>query len=151
MRKPFYVEQHDGHTPSFGERGEGVSQSLAQGAPFGVAIGTAGPAGQLGNERLGASHGTSPPPVGRGVRDDAHQPGSERPAGVVLIQLDEGRQERILGGVIRIIGILQHRARHAPCLRGVPLHQETKGLPVSGPGPSRQFGLVAQGYTRAPR
>src|SRR3989454_2515272 len=62
-------------------------------------------------ERLHAPHGAPPAAIRGRVRDDAQQPRPERPAWVVLLQLQERRQHAVLGCVVGVIGVAQHGDR----------------------------------------
>src|SRR2546425_8851812 len=77
-------------------------------------------------------HGAPPAAIRGRVRDDAQQPRPERPAWVVLLQLQERRQHAVLGCVVGVIGVAQHGARHAARGGRVALDERAERRAVAG-------------------
>src|SRR3989442_1006332 len=136
VRVAFDVEQHYRQAPPLGQLGERLAQPLVQRPPLGRRVGSRAARREPDVEWLDAPDRAAPPPIRGGIGDNPQQPGAERAPRVVLIELHERREHGILGGVVCVLRVAQHRARGAARRRAAP----DAGRPAAPrPGPPPLF------------
>jgi len=71
-------------------------------------------------------------PVDRGVRRDPQQPRPERPPLIVTVELHQRGEERVMGRVIGVGYVVQHRPGHAAHRLLVALNERPEGRAIAG-------------------
>jgi len=123
VRVTFDIEQDDCGPAALRQLAERGSQTRTQLATNRHRVRSRTSAHQRRVEGLGLPDVAAPPPVRGSVGNDAHQPGAERAACIVLRELYQGGEKPVLRGVISIVRITQHRPGDPPRLCCVALHE----------------------------
>ena len=142
------VEVQEGAV-AFGQAGGGAPDQLAEVGALGGLLGTGGGVGQVGHVLLGGETRSGPGPAEGLAAGDRVQPGAESLRVAELAEALGRDQERVLGGVGRLVAVAQHRPAEIMQAVGVAVVDRGEGAAVAGRRRPHELGVVARVGTRS--